>query len=110
MIEKSRAVGQLGSSLQAEVTLSANDRVQKVLGKLGNELRFVLITSGATVQAFTANGDGADFDVDVTVSAHEKCVRCWHYREDVGAHADDPELCGRCIENVNGSGELRYFA
>ena len=110
MIEKSRAMGQLGSSLQAEVTLSVNDKAQKVLGKLGSELRFVLITSGAKVQASTANGDGADFDVAVAVSTHEKCVRCWHYREDVGAHAEDPELCGRCVENVNGSGEKRRFA
>lgn len=109
-IEAKRAAGQLGSSLQAEVTLSVNDKAQNVLGKLGSELRFVLITSGAKVQAPTANGNGADFDVAVAVSAHAKCVRCWHYREDVGAHAEDPELCGRCVENVNGSGEKRRFA
>jgi isoleucyl-tRNA synthetase len=43
-------------------------------------------------------------------SSYPKCVRCWHYREDVGAHAEDPELCSRCVENVNGSGEKRHFA
>ena len=108
-IEKLRAAGQLGSSLQAEVTISASDRLQKVLSKLGDELRFVLITSGAAVRPLLVE-NGADFGVEVAVSAHEKCVRCWHYREDVGARKDDPELCGRCVENVNGSGEQRRFA
>jgi isoleucyl-tRNA synthetase len=46
----------------------------------------------------------------VTASAHNKCVRCWHHREDVGKNSDHPELCGRCIENVDGDGELRRFA
>jgi isoleucyl-tRNA synthetase len=110
MLEKKRAAGEIGSALQAEVTLSANEKIQTVLGKLGDELRFVLITSGAKVQSLVESDNGADFSVDVAVSTHGKCVRCWHYREDVGQYVDDPELCGRCVENVNGSGEQRRFA
>jgi isoleucyl-tRNA synthetase len=109
-IEAKRSAGEIGSSLQAEVTIFANEKIQKVLGKLGDELRFVLITSAARVQPLAGPADSAAFGVEVAASAHGKCVRCWHYREDVGQHADDPELCGRCVDNVNGSGELRYFA
>ncbi len=109
-IEAKRSAGEIGSSLQAEVTIFANEKIQKVLGKLGDELRFVLITSAARVQPLAGHADSAAFGVEVSASAHGKCVRCWHYREDVGQHADDPELCGRCVDNVNGSGELRYFA
>ncbi|HSC75756.1 MAG TPA: isoleucine--tRNA ligase [Pseudomonadales bacterium] len=109
-IEIKRAAGEIGSSLQAEVAISANEKVAAVLGKLGNELRFVLITSGAVVRPLANDVAGAAFGVEVVASAHTKCVRCWHYREDVGSHADDPELCGRCVENVNGSGEKRRFA
>jgi isoleucyl-tRNA synthetase len=51
-----------------------------------------------------------DFATDVTASVHPKCERCWHHRADVGQHADHPNLCGRCVENVSASGEQRRFA
>jgi isoleucyl-tRNA synthetase len=112
-LEALRASGSIGSSLQAEVTLYCSDSWQSVLQKLGDELRFVLLSSRADIQLLSDAGEATDLDglrVAVIASPHCKCVRCWHYREDVGAHKDDPELCGRCVENVNGAGEQRRFA
>jgi isoleucyl-tRNA synthetase len=75
-----------------------------LLAPLGDDLRFVLITSQARVVA-------ADTDrVEVTPSAAKKCERCWHYRDDVDAHADHPGLCGRCVSNLAGEGKARSHA
>ncbi len=115
-MEDARNAGQIGGSLQAEVTLYASDELKAEIGKLGDELRFVLITSRADVAALADAADGAvDTDVEglkvaVAKSAHEKCDRCWHHREDVGAYEKYTDLCGRCIENVEGEGEVRYYA
>jgi isoleucyl-tRNA synthetase len=71
---------------------------------LGDDLRFVLITSQARVVA-------ADADhVEVTPSAAKKCDRCWHYRDDVDTHVEHPGLCGRCVANLYGDGEVRSHA
>jgi isoleucyl-tRNA synthetase len=103
-LETVRVAGAIGSSLQAEVTLQASDDTQALLAPLGDDLRFVLITSQARVVA-------ADSDhVEVTPSAAKKCERCWHYRDDVDAHADHPGLCGRCVSNLYGDGEARIHA
>ena len=82
---------------------------------MGDELRFVFITSGARVHPYTDKpGDALDIGESLAIlvkkSAHQKCVRCWHHREDVAASAEHPELCGRCVENVAGVGEKRIFA
>jgi len=69
-----------------------------------NELRFVFITSEAVVKA------GNEISISVVKNEDAKCVRCWHQRPEVGAHSDHPELCGRCIENIDGSGETRHYA
>lgn len=106
----------MGGNLQAEVTLYAEDALQVQLAKLGNELRFVLITSTATLAPLSAApADAVDSEVaglklKVVKSTHAKCGRCWHHREDVGQHAAHPDLCGRCIENIEGSGEVRHYA
>ncbi|MGB4498260.1 MAG: zinc finger domain-containing protein, partial [Methylococcaceae bacterium] len=78
----------------------------KTLDKLGDELRFVFITSGAKISKADA------LKITVTPSNAPKCVRCWHQREDVGSHAEHPELCGRCVENIalTGEGEKRFYA
>jgi isoleucyl-tRNA synthetase len=103
-LETVRAAGGIGSSLQAEVTLHASPATQALLAPLGDDLRFVLITSQARVVA-------ADADrVEVAPSAAKKCERCWHYRDDVDAHADHPGLCGRCVSNLVGKGEVRTHA
>ena len=88
--------------------------ITSTLEQLGDELRFVFITSAAQVAplgeapADSAEGDG--FRVVVGASAHEKCIRCWHRREDVGTHSEHPEICGRCVDNISGPGEQRAYA
>ena len=74
------------------------------LASLGDDLKFVLITSAARVEP------GAERAVRVTRSAHPKCERCWHYRADVGSDPAHPALCGRCVANLFGAGEARRFA
>jgi isoleucyl-tRNA synthetase len=105
-LEDSRAGGAIGSSLQAEVALGVAPGDLALLESLGDDLRFVLITSQATARA--APGDG--IAVDVTPSAHAKCERCWHYRADVGADKRHATICGRCVANIEGSGEAREHA
>ena len=115
-LEKSRSRGEIGSSLNAEVELFCNAEYFEVLNRLADELHFVFITSNATVMAEQfCPEDAIQTEIDgvrlkVIVSEHQKCVRCWHQRYDVGEHAQHPELCGRCVENVAGSGENRKFA
>ncbi|MDS4040438.1 MAG: isoleucine--tRNA ligase [Candidatus Competibacter sp.] len=116
-LEKLRVAGGIGSGLDAEVDLYGDGELAIDLGRLGDELRFFLITSHARVHPLAAKPeDAADARVDgqplairVAPSAHAKCVRCWHHREDVGRNADHPELCGRCVENAFGAGEERKF-
>ena len=118
-LEPLRAGGEIGSSLDAEVSLYAEPGLRRELAKLGEELRFVLITSSAHVFAVEEKPETAathvlpgsgEIGVSVSRSPHGKCVRCWHHREDVGSHPEHPELCGRCVENVAGDGEKRRFA
>jgi isoleucyl-tRNA synthetase len=104
-LEEVRAEGRIGSSLQAEVRIHANGERYQLLSMLGDELKFVLITSQATVAG--AQGPGR---IEVMPSPHRKCARCWHYRSDVGHDADHPELCGRCTLNLFGAGEHRSYA
>ncbi|TNF33805.1 MAG: isoleucine--tRNA ligase [Gammaproteobacteria bacterium] len=114
-IEARRNDGVIGGGLSAEVALYVDDALQAVLSQLGEELRFVLITSEATLKPLAegANASATELPglkVRVAATAHAKCVRCWHHRADVGSHAQHPELCGRCVSNVEGPGETRRFA
>ena len=102
-IETKRSAGELGASLQAELTIHCEDAAYTVLASLGDDLKFVFITS----QVVLAKGP---LKVDVKASTATKCDRCWHYIEDVGQHADHLALCGRCISNLHGAGEVRHFA
>lgn len=103
-IENVRSAGGVGSSLQATVALSAAAEDAAILRALGEDLKFVFITSQATVQ------EGPELQVQVTPSADAKCERCWHYRADVGSDADHPTICGRCVSNLFGAGEARTVA
>jgi isoleucyl-tRNA synthetase len=106
-IEDLRAAGKVGSSLQAEVEWRANGADYELLAGLGDDLRFVLLTSAARVtRAARAEAEG----VSVAPSAHAKCERCWHYRADVGADPAHAQLCGRCVANLFGAGEPRAYA
>jgi len=103
-IEDVRSAGGVGSSLQAEVALGVNAQDLALLQSLGEDLKFVLITSAATV----ALAD--ELSVAVTPSGHAKCERCWHYRADVGISPAHPTICGRCDSNLHGAGESRQVA
>ncbi|MEN3364558.1 MAG: isoleucyl-tRNA synthetase [Burkholderiales bacterium] len=106
-MEEVRIAGGIGSSLQAELEIKASGDKYALLQSLGDDLKFVFITSQAMV---TQVGSPAEEAVVVTPSAYQKCERCWHYRADVGAHADHPGICGRCVANLFGSGEARKVA
>ncbi|MEW8043234.1 MAG: isoleucine--tRNA ligase [gamma proteobacterium symbiont of Phacoides pectinatus] len=114
-LEQLRKEGAIGSSLDAELDLYCDgDLYQSLLG-LDDELRFSLITSSARVHPLAERPEAAvesevaGLYVLARPSEHPKCVRCWHHREDVGADAEHPELCGRCVVNVAGPGEQRRF-
>ncbi len=106
-LEEVRAAGQIGSSLQADLTLHASGEQYQMLTSLQDDLKFVFITSSASVVQVASEAEHA---VHVSVSPHQKCERCWHYRADVGSHADHAGLCGRCVSNLFGAGEKRQFA
>jgi isoleucyl-tRNA synthetase len=114
-LEKLRVAGAIGAALDAEVDLYCDEITARTLGRFGEELRFVFITSRATVSAAAARPDGAVNVVPdavwirVAPSTHVKCVRCWHHRADVGSRPEHPELCARCVTNVAGPGEQRRF-
>jgi isoleucyl-tRNA synthetase len=105
-LEEVRVSGAIGSSLQAEVEIRTSGERQALLESLGDDLKFVLITSAARV---TGTAQGAD-SVKVTPSDAEKCERCWHYRKDVSADARYPGICARCVSNLYGPGEARRCA
>jgi len=109
-IEELRVAGSVGSSLQAEVTLLAAGDDYDLLASLGDDLKFVLITSAARVEK-SEGESGEPTRVEASASSHQKCERCWHYRDEVGdANAAHPGLCGRCVSNLHGAGETRVCA
>jgi isoleucyl-tRNA synthetase len=103
-LEELRAKGEVGSSLQAEVSLSLPPEDHALLATLGDDLKFIFITSAIEIVASDAQS------IRATASKHQKCERCWHYREDVGSHAEHPSICGRCVSNLYGEGEKRSCA
>lgn len=105
-IEEKRGAGEVGSSLQAEITIAAKGPSYESLARMEDALRFVFITSQAKVEK--QSGSGLTFKV--AASKHAKCDRCWHYREDVGASVEHPTICGRCVSNLFGEGEKRTHA
>jgi isoleucyl-tRNA synthetase len=115
-LEALRKQGSIGASLNAEVELYCDHGFAKELNKLASELHFVLITSNAAVADMQFCPDDAlttelaGVKLKVLVSEQKKCVRCWHQRYDIGEHPEHPELCGRCVENMAGDGEVRQYA
>ena len=118
-LERLRVAGEIGAPLDAVVDLYGTPQWRTALEPLGDELRFVLITSEARVdsleqrpaEAVAADAEGkGGLWLHVRPSHATKCVRCWHRREDVGSVAAHPELCGRCAVNLDGAGEVRRFA
>jgi isoleucyl-tRNA synthetase len=115
-LEKARNEKVIGGSLEAKVILYVTEEKAQDLAKLKDELRFVLITSEAEVKALSEKTDTAvslsdsEVFVEVLKADGEKCARCWHFKEDVGSDPKHPELCNRCIDNVDGEGEVRHYA
>jgi isoleucyl-tRNA synthetase len=103
-LEDSRAAGSIGSSLQAEVTVAADGTDLPLLRSLGDDLKFVLITSKAAVR------ESGTLEVSVAPSGATKCERCWHWREDVGSDRRHASICARCVSNLEGPGEVRRHA
>jgi isoleucyl-tRNA synthetase len=103
-IEVLRAAGQLGSSLQANISLTVGAQDHALLASLGDDLKFVFITSAIELIA------GDALSISTSASKAVKCERCWHYRDDVGLDTAHPTLCGRCTSNLFGAGEVRTVA
>ncbi len=103
-LENHRSAGTIGSSLQAELVINADADLFPLLNSLGDDLKFAYMVSKLTLNAAAANS------VEVIPSAATKCERCWHYSDSVGQNAEHPTICGRCVENVAGNGEVRHFA
>lgn len=106
-IEVLRGEGKVGSSLQAELAFHVAPETFEALNSLEDDLRFVMITSSATTYKVA---DATAQKILVKPSVHQKCDRCWHYRADVGSDAAHPTICGRCVSNLFGSGEVRHYA
>ncbi|SFM01240.1 isoleucine--tRNA ligase [Nitrosomonas communis] len=106
-LEEARTQGTIGSSLAAMVIIHATEEDFALLSSLGNDLRFVMITSEVQLNQASSNEKE---NITVTASPYAKCERCWHYRQDVGHNKDHPTLCDRCLSNLFGSGEQRRHA
>jgi isoleucyl-tRNA synthetase len=117
VLEPMRAAGAIGAGLEAEVDLYLDDALHGRLAPVAPELRYLFLTSALRLHPLAARPEDAvqaslpagEAWILARPSAHPKCIRCWHYREDVGRHPDHPELCGRCVDNVAGAGEERRF-
>ena len=117
ILEEARSDKKVGSSLAADVTLFADETLKPQLEKLGEELRFVTITSTADVKALadadeasTQKTDVSGLRLSLSASTAEKCERCWHHNVTVGMHPEHATLCSRCVTNIAGEGEVRHFA
>ena len=115
VIEQQRSQGLVKGSLGADIELFADQNLYDSLAKLGDELRFVTITSKALLRPLADSGEIQDsmlegLKVAVKQSDATKCVRCWHFIDDVGSNSEHPDVCGRCIDNINGHSETRAHA
>ena len=112
-IEKARNSNLIGSSLDAEVQIHCTEQIQKVLSKFKDELRFIFITSDIKLSDDINIGELTDIEdltISVIKSENKKCERCWHSRPEVGTIENHETLCSRCVENIEGGGEIRNFA
>jgi isoleucyl-tRNA synthetase len=106
VLEPMRAGGAIGAALEAEISLRCGVADQNRLAPMVDELRFLLISGDVEIIADDA---AKDIAVQATPTAKAKCVRCWHHRADVGIDPAHPEICGRCVSNIEGPGEDRHW-
>tara|TARA_B100000963_G_scaffold162282_1_gene141100 strand:+ start:4008 stop:6797 length:2790 start_codon:yes stop_codon:yes gene_type:complete len=112
-IEEARNDGIIGSSLEANLEIFCNKEHFELLSKFADELRFLFITSEAKVIESNNEGDITNINgvnIKVIKTSHQKCIRCWHRRPEVGTIDGHQSICSRCNENINGEGEIRRFA
>jgi isoleucyl-tRNA synthetase len=102
VLEPMRTAGEIGAGLEAEIELPVDAATESKLRPAADELRFFFITSDVRLKA----GEGA---VTAKATSNAKCIRCWHYRADVGSNPEHPEICARCVVNVDGAGEDRRW-
>jgi isoleucyl-tRNA synthetase len=105
VLEPMRANGAIGAALEAEITVAASEAQAAKWRPLAEELRFLFISGDVQVRAATTD----EVFVSAQPTEKAKCVRCWHYRADVGSDAAHPGLCGRCVTNIEGAGEQRQW-
>ena len=105
VLEPMRANGQIGAALEAEITVTAGSEVAARLQPLAEELRFLFISGDVAV----VPAETDDIFVNAQPTSKAKCVRCWHHRADVGVAPAHPQLCGRCVSNIEGAGEVRRW-
>ncbi|QDH70582.1 isoleucine--tRNA ligase [Marilutibacter alkalisoli] len=106
VLEPMRAAGEIGAALEAEITLRCGVADQNWLAPMAEELRFLFISGDVEI---VADDDAHEITVTAAATAKTKCVRCWHHRADVGSNPQHPQLCGRCVSNVEGPGEDRQW-
>ena len=95
-LEDLRSAGSIGSSLQGEVDLTASGQDLALLQSVADQLPYIFIVSRVGVQA----GNG-ELDIRIAPSTHQKCERCWHWRDDIGQDPVHPHICGRCVDSLN---------
>jgi len=105
VLEPMRANGIIGAALDAEITITASEQQAARWQPLVEELRFLFISGDVHIQAAPTE----DIFVSAQPSSKSKCIRCWHHRYDVGSNPDHPQLCGRCVSNIEGPGEIRKW-
>ena len=106
VLEPMRGSGEIGAALQAEISLRCGVAEQNRLAPLADELRFLLISGDVTLEP---DDEAVDIGISATPSDKPKCVRCWHHRADVGVDPEHPQICGRCVSNIEGPGEDRQW-
>src|SRR5690606_13769170 len=106
VLEPMRAAGEIGAALEAEITLRADAAARAWLAPFVDELRFLLISGEVTVEEAP---EGKGIAASAAPTGKAKCIRCWQHRGDVGSHPEHPQLCGRCVSNVEGPGETRRW-
>jgi len=106
-IELVREAGKIGAALESKLIFNVTQPNAEALQQLGDDLRFVMLTSDVAVNVVA---EEAQQTIEVMPLTHKKCERCWHYLDDVGANAEHPTLCSRCLSNLFGTGEKRQFA
>lgn len=103
-LETKRSAGLIGASLQAELVIHADAELYPLLTSVAEDLKFAYMVSKITLSAAEITA------VEVIVSEQAKCERCWHYAVEIGSNTEHPTICGRCVENLTGAGEIRQFA